>query len=52
MNLGQMFKDVRLAIGQNAKTSLIARPPGAWLTEEEIIKTIDEIFEGKYATSI
>lgn len=52
MNLGQMFKDVRLAIGKNAKISFIGKPPGDWLQEKDIIKAIDDILGGKYATSV
>ena len=52
MNLGQMFKDVRLALGSTPKVSLVARPAGEWLSEKEIIKTIDDIYGGRYATSV
>lgn len=52
MNLGQMFRDVRLAVGLIPRVSLIARPAGEWLTEKEIIKTIDDIYGGRYATGV
>ena len=38
MNLGQMLKDIRLAILQNAKISFIGKPVGDWLKQEELIR--------------
>ena len=52
MNLGQMLKDVRLAVLQNTQISFIGKPVGDWLKQEEIINTIDTIIKGHYATSI
>ena len=52
MNLGQMHKDVCQAISQNSQVFFIGRPAGEWLKQDEIIKAIDKIFEGQYATSI
>ncbi|MBQ8635251.1 3-methyl-2-oxobutanoate dehydrogenase subunit VorB [bacterium] len=52
MNLGQMLKDVRLAVLQNAPISFIGKPVGDWLKLEEITRTIDTIIKGHYAASI
>lgn len=37
MNMGQMVKDVRLAVEGKAKVSLVNRPVGQWLSVEEIV---------------
>ena len=52
MNLGQMLKDIRIAIMQNAQISFIGKPVGTWLKKEEIINTIDAIIKENHATSI
>ncbi len=52
MNLGQMLRDVRLAVLQNTQISFIGKPVGDWLKPNEIIKTIDNIIGEKYATSL
>ena len=52
MNLGQMLKDVRLAILQNAQISFIGKPVGDWLKQEEMISAIDKIIKEHHATSI
>jgi len=52
MNLGQMLKDIRLAILQNAKISFIGKPVGDWLKQEELISAIDNIIKEHHATSI
>lgn len=52
MNLGQMLKDVRLAILQNAEISFIGKPVGDWLKQEELISGIKEIIKERHATSI
>lgn len=43
MNMGQMIKDVRLAINGKAKVDLINRPVGQWLSVEEISDGVKEI---------
>ena len=50
MNMGQMLKDVRLAILSNAKISFIGKPTGNWLREEEIINAADNIIKEYYAS--
>lgn len=52
MNLGQMLKDVRLAILQNAKISFIGKPVGDWLKQEELINGIEDIIKEHHAASI
>lgn len=52
MNLGQMLKDIRLSILQNAQISFIGKPVGNWLTPNEIINAIDNIVKEPYAASI
>lgn len=52
MNLGQMYKDVQRSLAPNACLNFIGKPAGEWLKEEEVIKTIDGILQGKYATNI
>jgi 2-oxoglutarate ferredoxin oxidoreductase subunit alpha len=49
MNLGQMLKDVRLAVGLNSSISFIGKPVGNWLKKEEIILAIENVIEEKYA---
>lgn len=49
MNLGQMLKDVRLAVSNNAKISFIGKPVGDWLKKEQIINEIDSILKENYA---
>ena len=50
MNMGQMFKDVKLAINGHSNVSLVNRPCGEWLSVEEIVSFVKK--EVKYATSI
>ena len=54
MNMGQMFKDVKYAVGDKSKVSLVNRPCGEWLSVEEIVSAVEAICkEGvSYATSI
>ena len=50
MNMGQMLKDVRLAVLSNARVAFIGKPVGDWLTEEEMIKAADNILKEQYAS--
>ncbi len=50
MNMGQMLKDIRLAILSNARISFIGKPVGNWLKEEEIINATDNIIKEHYAS--
>ena len=50
MNMGQMLKDVRLAVLSNAQISFIGKPVGDWLKKEEIINTITNIIKEEYAS--
>jgi 2-oxoglutarate ferredoxin oxidoreductase subunit alpha len=54
MNMGQMFKDVRYAVNGNSEVSLINRPCGEWLSVEEIVSAVEDIYKkgACYATSI
>ncbi len=52
MNMGQMFKDVKLAVDGKSNVGLINRPCGEWLSVEEIVSAVEKIMENKYAASI
>ena len=54
MNMGQMFRDVKLAVQGNVSVSLLNRPCGEWLSVEEIVDAVENILKkgGRYATSI
>ena len=52
MNMGQMFKDVKLAVEGKSNVGLINRPCGEWLSVEEIVSAVEKIMENKYAASI
>ena len=54
MNMGQMFKDVRYAVNGKSEVSLINRPCGEWLSVEEIVSAVENIYKkgACYATSI
>lgn len=49
MNLGQMLKDVRLAVGDNASISFVGKPVGDWLKKDELVFAIDNIIKEQYA---
>ena len=49
MNLGQMLKDVQLAILSNASVAFVGKPVGDWLKKEEMIEAIDNIIKEQYA---
>lgn len=42
MNMGQMYKDVKLAVNGKASVDLINRPVGQWLSVEEITAGVKE----------
>lgn len=50
MNMGQMLRDVRLSVLNNAIISFIGKPTGDWLKKEEIINSIDSIIKESYAS--
>ncbi|MBR2430430.1 3-methyl-2-oxobutanoate dehydrogenase subunit VorB [bacterium] len=50
MNMGQMYKDIKLAVNGQANVSLINRPCGEWLSVDEIVSTV--LKEVKHATSV
>ena len=52
MNMGQMFKDVKYAVEGLSNVELINRPCGEWLSVDEIVSSVKNIMENKYATSI
>ena len=53
MNLGQMLKDVQLAVLNHSVVSFIGKPVGDWLKQEEMISAIDNILiKERHATSI
>ena len=52
MNMGQMLKDVKYAVGGKSKVELVNRPCGEWLSVEEIVSSVEKIRENSYATSI
>jgi len=49
MNMGQMYKDVKLAINGNSGVSLINRPCGEWLSVEEIVTEVEALLSSKKA---
>ena len=50
MNLGQMLRDVRLSVLNNAQISFVGKPVGQWLTKEEMISAIDNIVKEEHAS--
>lgn len=50
MNMGQMVNDVKLAVDGKAKTDLINRPVGQWLSVEEITAGVKKVLENNYAS--
>ena len=52
MNMGQMIKDVKLAVNGLSKVDLVNRPCGEWLSVEEIVSSVEKILEKNYAASI
>ena len=54
MNMGQMFKDVKFAVEGRTNVALINRPCGEWLSVEEIVDAVENIYKkgASYATSI
>ena len=52
MNMGQMYKDVKYAVNGLSSVELINRPCGEWLSVEEIVSSVEEIVEKRYAASI
>lgn len=52
MNLGQMLRDVRLSVLQNAQISFVGKPVGDWLKPSEIINTIDKIIGASHAANL
>ena len=49
MNMGQMIKDVKLAVNGKAKVDLINRPVGQWLSVEEIADGVQKILNKEVA---
>jgi 2-oxoglutarate ferredoxin oxidoreductase subunit alpha len=52
MNMGQMYKDVKYAVNGFAKTDLVNKPCGEWLSVEEIVSSVEKIMEKNYAASV
>ncbi len=52
MNMGQMVKDVKLAIKGQAEVDFLGRPSGEWFSAEEIFAEVVKITENAHATSI
>ena len=50
MNMGQMIRDVKLAVNGKASVDLINRPVGQWLSVEEITDGVMNILEKNYAS--
>ena len=50
MNMGQMLRDVRLAVQNNAQISFIGKPVGEWLKREEMTAAIENIIKETYAS--
>jgi 2-oxoglutarate ferredoxin oxidoreductase subunit alpha len=51
MNMGQMVRDVKLAVNGKATVDLINRPVGQWLSVEEITSGVKEkVLENNYAS--
>jgi len=50
MNMGQMYRDVKLAVNGRAEVDLINRPVGQWLSVEEITEGVKtKVLENSYA---
>ena len=49
-----MFKDVKFAVEGKANVALINRPCGEWLSVDEIVDAVEDIYKkgASYATSI
>ena len=52
MNMGQMIKDVKVAVNGKADVIHIGRPAGAWLDETEILDAVEKELGGKYAAGV
>lgn len=52
MNMGQMIKDVKVAINGKAEVVHFGRPAGEWPVEDEILDFVEKVTEGSYATSV
>lgn len=52
MNMGQMIKDVQIAINGKAQVKHIGRPAGAWLDETEILDEAKIMLGEEYAASV
>lgn len=52
MNMGQMIKDVKVAVNGKAKVFHIGRPAGNWIDSDEILPFVEKITGETYATSI
>ena len=52
MNMGQMVKDVKIAINGNAEVVHLGRPAGEWLDVDEILDFTKKMMGDNYATSI
>ena len=50
MNLGQMLKDIRLAVLSNTKISFVGKPVGDWLKRDELIYAIENVIKEDYAS--
>jgi len=49
MNMGQMLRDIRLSILQNAQISFVGKPVGDFLNKDEMVKLVENIIKGAYA---
>ncbi len=52
MNMGQMIKDVKLAINGKARVEHLGRPAGEWIDEEETYAAVQAMIGAEHATSI
>lgn len=52
MNMGQMIKDVKVAVNGQAEVIHAGRPAGEWLDTEELLSSVRNIMGENYAASI
>ena len=52
MNMGQMIKDVKIAINGQAQVEHIGRPAGEWISAEELTEAVKKVIGANYAASV
>lgn len=52
MNMGQMIKDVQVAVNGKAEVVHLGRPSGEWIDADEMLDTVKKMMGETYATGI